>query len=436
MAIQSSKTNELRQAIQTFAASSRFQLLKKLQVGRLMPEGCGDIGSVYELTFENLVELGSERIVSGMNLSPLQEASLVELLRALSAEQEMSGEGADEEVQEESLDTLFDPPRANEAPEEETPLSSVQLELNLRHCLEALRSHANYQSIRRATIGSFWDPSWTPAPFEEALTIDQLSNMDLTVLFKKRMVNDKRITCIVMALERALESLGGAARSTDPSMPERMPERVPRRSTPTQAAAAREIPIRWESSAECREPIDAAVIDLVMVVAGDERYAVSRPILLGIMNALAPDEFVALVQEREVSRELVARARALSAVVFGDELCELIGASLRGPGVHQDVVSGALASVISEPASVRQLLGVLVLRGLGAQPVEWRRSRCPGFWTLYPQAIQSVLGAGKGRVPSGAVDPKLLQWCKDQEGRIHPGKGSHKARGRRYRTGK
>jgi hypothetical protein len=53
-------------------------------------------------------------------------------------------------------------------------------------------------------IGTFWDPEWQRAPFEEELTLRQLASLTIDVLIKKKSFNPEKMTALAIALERGL----------------------------------------------------------------------------------------------------------------------------------------------------------------------------------------------------------------------------------------
>ena len=165
MAQESVKTTALNSALQAFAASPRYSVLKNLQVGRLLPEECDFNSPLSDLTLESLVELGSARIVGSSALTLRQEATLIELLNSLTAEE-------DELVVAPTIAPGGHAVESGETQSARPMIGSVQLELMLRQRLEAVCNHERYESIRRRTLGEYWDPRWTPAPFEQALRLE------------------------------------------------------------------------------------------------------------------------------------------------------------------------------------------------------------------------------------------------------------------------
>ena len=216
---------ELYRALIGFAASPRFLLFKDIEVKRLMPESVGVLGLPATLTFGGLAE-SAETIRDGgentlgdfSNITTDEEQELLRILAAFN-------EDLDTPIPSIPADTMnnrdAEAPSSNETEElyspsesESAPIGSVPLELALRGNLSRIAAHPLYETVRLRAIGEFWDRSWIGAPFEEALSIEQLSRMDLAVLLKKRMVTDTRVQSIVKALGRVISHLEDSSTTT------------------------------------------------------------------------------------------------------------------------------------------------------------------------------------------------------------------------------
>jgi len=407
------KTSELRAAIESFAASTRYNVLKNLQVGRLMPEECGSLGELAEMTLENIVELGSERIAKLPYLTLMQEGSLVQLLHSLCSEEDIAMTQSDESAGGES----------------DHVVSSVQLELVLRERLRAICAHPDYAKVRGRTLSEFWDSRWTPAPFEEALRVEQLAGMDLSVLFKKRSVNDKRIQSICKALEKVLDALAptatpasemariAATRQLSPSQTSF--------SAPTSAAA-------WLMSDDVLQPTHIALVEVFSLAATDMRYQDLADLIQGVINRFTPREFIEITLAHPLHDELRTRLAHFVHETLGDERRVLVEALLQGPGVRISHVSRILVGGIGDFGAALGLLAVLISRGLGARPVTVGGVQCEGFWTLNPHLISeftrpaAVRSKGAGKHPetpsASTLDPILQQWLSVQQGQSSSGK--------------
>ena len=412
-----SKTNELRVAIETFAASSRYNVLKQLQIGRLMPEECGSFGELADMTLEKIVELGSERIAKLSYLTLMQEGALVQLLHSLCSEEDVVPTHSDETAPRES----------------ENVVSSVQVELALRERLRAICTHVDYAKVRTRTLGEFWDSRWTPAPFEEALRVEQLAGMDVSVLFKKRAVNDQRIQSICKALDKVLDALAPVA------TPASEMARIAATRQPISAHApapvmstTMENATDWLASDDVLQPAHVAIVEVFSLARVDTRYQELRDIIQGVIHRFTPSEFIEITLARPLEENLRQRLVAFVQETLSEERRALLVALLQGPGVRVSHISRLLVGGMDEFGAALGLLAVLIARGLDAQPVTLGAARCEGFWTLNPhllveftkRASSRAKGAGKEQAVSTTptLDPILQEWLNVQEGQASTGK--------------
>jgi hypothetical protein len=419
MAQESVKAMGLKSALQAFAASPRYAVLKNLQVGRLLPEECEFSGPLCDLTLESLVELGSARIAGSSALTLRQEATLIQLLHSLTTEEEelsSSPEVAPQLHEADTRDTQGTRPT----------FGSVQLEIMLRQRLEAVCHHERYESIRRRTLGEYWDARWTPAPFEQALRLEQLAKMDLTVLFKKRSVDDNRVYLICCALERAYNSLSIPAIDAAVSTPS---ERASLDSRLQPLVA----PSQWRLGDLRIGSAKKAIIELIALTAEHPQDEDTQRLVNAVMGSFSPEEFISLVCDETVSPDLLTRARDLVELTVAADRRQLIAVLLQGPGVHSGSVARMLSGSPGIQGAVIELLAVLVARGLGAQAVRHRGDVCEGFWTLNVDLVAHLIAEAQ-RAPkkvsrtqtedqqSPSLDPILLDWIRVQAGLRSAGK--------------
>jgi hypothetical protein len=423
MAQESIKGTGLKGALLAFAASPRYAVLKNLQVGRLLPEECDFHSPLAELTLESLVELGSARIVGSSALTLRQEATLVELLSSLAS--------AEEEIIQPSGELVVsDRPSTTGAESEVSSFGSVQLELMLRQRLEALSSHERYASICRRTLGEYWDARWTPAPFEQALRIEQLAKMDLAVLFKKRTVNDERLYLICCALERALQSLVVPVIDAAISSPESAPAPL---SSGIDSPAAHSEAVEWRIADSRLSSPKKAIVELIAIAARHQQDPTLHQLLQAVIRTFSPDEFIQIVFGEELSPELTKRMKQVVEEILRADRWQLLSVLLQGPGVHITAVAHMLSNVGRNEGAVIELLAVLIARAMGAHPVQYKGVVCEVFWTLNVDLIgHMIIEAQKvpKKLPRGqteplsspALDPILLDWVRVQCGLRSSGK--------------
>lgn len=423
MAQESIKATGLKGALLAFAASPRYAVLKNLQVGRLLPEECDFNSPLSELTLESLVELGSARIVGSNALTLRQEATLVELLSSLATAEE-------DIVQPTQVSEVSDRPLATGTESAATTFGSVQLELMLRQRLEALASHERYASICRRTLGEYWDPRWTPAPFEQALRLEQLVKMDVTVLFKKRTVNDDRVYRICCALERAVQSLAVPAIDAAVSSPESTPAI---RAYSLDAAGVQVDAVEWRITDSRLSSPKKAIVELIAIAARHQQDPTLHQLLLAVIRTFSPDEFIQIVFGEDLSPELTKRMKQVVEEILQADRCQLVSVLLQGPGVHITAVAHMLSSAARNEGAVIELLAVLIARAMGAHPVQYKGVLCEGFWTLNSDLIGHLIAEAQKspkKLPRGqtetssspTLDPILLDWIRAQCGLRSSGK--------------
>lgn len=154
------------------------------------------------------------------------------------------------------------------------------------------------------------------------------------------------------------------------------------------------------------------------------------------MNTLAPEEFIDTVMSREIPVILRQRLARLASELVGPVTCNLIRAALTGPGIHESLVSEVLSSIVEDSGAVGKLLSVLVIRGLGAKRITYRGVSLEGFWTLHPGLLEAIASKLKNPAIEELVDPKLLQFLRDQDGQEKRGKGRPQSRVTNRKKGK
>jgi hypothetical protein len=427
-----SRHKRFQQALDAFSSSSRFPLFQGVQIGRLMPDGCQTSQALRELTFGELIEQLQITGAVSTVLTSEQEDELYHLLQALGEDEEPAPCGFDDDIPGLIPDSFggveiptMDEQLANQSgsdaaePPDDVPVGSVQLELALRSSLAQITSHTRYQEIRKRTVGEFWDPAWTAAPFEEAMSIEQLAGLDLAVLFKKRMVTDTRIQSILRALARAqahLDALGTApvevahaVTSTGPAVPP-----VASRSTlpVSNAVLAKRAPL----------PLSVAAGALVEAL---EAPGIDWPIAKTLLTRFSSVECAALVLGEDlpgVTQRDLARTVESALSVYERELVEAL---LRAPAVRIEHIALALFGAEEATSTRARCLAVLVARGLGAVPLLPRTVLSAELWTTNLQLVQGLVDAIQSsttrrsrsasvRFDLDLLDPYLQEWIQAQ----------------------
>jgi hypothetical protein len=373
------KQEDLKRALKEFLHSPRYSLFKGVEVGRLLPDGVEATGRLRELTFEDLTRLystpGGESIFSAE-----QEAGLLHLVRALVEEEQDrmaaidSEQAAGDEVQ-----------------------NSVQTELELRQILKEVTSHPQYETVRHRRLGEYWGKNWTPAPFEESMTIGQLASFDLAVLFKKKMVSDTRVQSIYRALELACAELSGPRK-----------ERVT--SLPSSSMVA---PSLNQSLGVL------AYYEILQKAKSERTYPELHTIVERFLDTFTFDECAHIVSTQKLSASCLKRLAPLIKEGFTAATCELITALLRGPATRVDHIALILHGSDRPISALSRIIATIVARGLGATAVVMNGEVVEGLWTLNPQLLSMTIAELAQRKAAQRrslnVDPILLDILKQSE---------------------
>lgn len=401
---------ELGEALQHFAASPRFNFLKTLQVGRFIGSGPISLGILGEFTFEKLVELGTKKIAKLKWLNREQESLLVTLLEALS-----DGDSGE----------LFCPappisPQIPEAADDpgvpeytEEVLSSVQVEIDLRDRLQTLKGHPDFESLRLRSLGYFWDPTWPRAPFEESFTLEQLIDLDMSTLFRKRTMTSSRIRYMTKALDRALgrkeESPVSQSTGLRPTM-----ESTAQHSPPTPLMSSH-TPISnapdWRAHATSPSPHESVVLESFLEACSNARGS-SKPLeraLSELPGYLSGDEFLILLDSKPLDTSVRAVVRRWLSSPAAEQATRPLAIMLQGPGVGLSAIAELFMSE-SFRGAYALLAAHVVVRIVGAREVSVSNSVCKGVWSLNPDAVGFIVEHLRG-ARSSSVRDSLRSVC-------------------------
>ncbi len=189
---------ELEEAVSRLAESPRFDFLKNLIVAEFTDSRKAI--PLEGLTFGDLSDRLRTTESLGDDIARLSPADHQKLLKTIS---DLGGLEAPQPPP-----TLPESaPRAapERAPQPEAPiLSSVEAERRLTDAISALKSAPNFHLIKFSRLGDFWQEGWQRAPFEEALTLQQITEMKVPVMLEKRSFGPTKIFNFVRAIERAV----------------------------------------------------------------------------------------------------------------------------------------------------------------------------------------------------------------------------------------
>jgi hypothetical protein len=374
--------------------SKRYAFFKHVNLGRLLSRDFAELDHLAELTLSSLIELITLEGTTSLSLQEEQIESLCELLSAMLEDEPSNILPVSASIEESASDFA---------------VNSVQLELDLRDNLKRLAEHKRYQEVKDKPLGEFWKPGWLPAPFEEMLTIKQLGSMDLSVLFKKKMVSDSRVECMVLALEAALDAI------TDDSQTIETVETV-----------------ETDSNERLRESLfediavdnlgHRAILEVVRLQHGEPRYRAICLFIDEIAQKLSTEELLILLGEQQVPTKLQKRLKAIITKCLEERTVKTISYLLQGPGIDLEVIGHICVGEDLKYDAVIGFVALLVARGLGAQAVEHAGHISQRYWSVNPSLLEQILSelGPKSRVEDIYIhlDPKLHAWCQSHGGAV------------------
>jgi hypothetical protein len=407
------KQDDLKLALKQFARSSRYSFLKGIEVGRLLPQGVDATGSLSELTFEDLTQLYTSVDTDSCSFSAQQEESLLHLILALIEEEDREMGSVPASCDSEIISDFSSPQSvaasAADHSNEEEVRSSVQTELELREALKAITSHPQYESVRNRKLGEFWSQNWTPAPFEESMTIGQLASFDLALLFKKKMVSDTRAHSIYRALERVRAEISGSTVAK-----------------PEKRVAA---PVQQKTDLRAQnQSLSAMAYYEILERAKEERKSPELARIIDVfLRSFSSEDCARILATQKLPTSCIKRLTSTVHEGFSGATLELATTLLQGPGVRVDTIACLLQGPTQQISAVSRIVATIVVRGLGASAVVVDGQVVEGFWTLNPQllTIMATELAQHGGFESDplCLDPillKLLKQSRKTQGRSVP----------------
>ncbi len=403
--------DSLKSALEVFSSSNRYGFLKALEVGRLLGEE-GSLGPVSSLTCEKLVETGAIGVATRYKLTSAQVERLAELVTAL-------GNGASPAAIQVSEARQARPP---EAPFEAVEMrGSVQAEIELRQRLDEVRAHPRFSQARSMLVGSYWDSAWPRAPFEEALTLGQLADMDLALLFKKRSTSGARAHHVAEALKRALSALSSSVRVATPTAVSSAG--ALRIGTPTAPAAVggHSWIVQEVEGEEGHDPATLALVERFLAAVSEPGAAVGslRHAMSGIPAILSRAEFLSLHRDEPLAPRVATQLAKWLRDHSSAPCVALMREALAAPGCRLSF----LARIVSEDGRYSAFSGaaaIVLARALKAEQVRHEAMVCHGVWSLNPGLVSLVISEAKRRKGADvartvkelcpALDPFLQTW--------------------------
>jgi hypothetical protein len=374
--------DEVIEAFRGFSNTPRFTLLRDVPLGRFIIDDSAGSSALNEMTFGVLMEKLSRKEGIGSWCTPSQANELLQVLLALSDDPavEKGEEGSTNWCE----NSPFENQRSAGAPkqEESACVNSVQLEGDLRGALSALSSHPKFSLVAGRILGEFWDTSWTPAPFEEALTIKQLTSLDISVLFKKKMVSEERMLNVTTALGRVLGLLNQAGSSDQGEYSKARSRRV--------VAQQPMKPLDRELLLD-PSPISLCVYETLLRARQECSYPQAAQLIEELLESCSPSECIAIVSDETISPALTQVIGRIVRNCIEPHILGILTTLLQGPAVRVDHIASILATEAREPTAISRVVGTVIARGIGATQVRYQGKVYQGFWTLHPSLLASLI---------------------------------------------
>jgi hypothetical protein len=203
----------LSRVLSDLALSPHYEVLRSVPIAQFIGKKLSNNKVLTGITLEDLYGISRAELSPLTALPPLQIKHLIKSLWPLLGATAIEPMGT----------TKSSPTDSEEKSDAESTISPLELQSKLTALVAQLNTSKKLATLKSKTLAAFWDPSWPKAPFEEALTFQQICSVDIEALTKKRSFTLKKGVAMMHALERALadgsSSGASAALQSFPSSP-------------------------------------------------------------------------------------------------------------------------------------------------------------------------------------------------------------------------
>lgn len=439
-----SQLRALSEAIAQLQASGRAELLAPLPIEHFM-HGTRPLlpKRVRHLPLTTLLSADVREWARELSLSGAATRALSELLHTLAAdtdrfESDIADAPRSSPVFPQPI-TPTDLPEVRERKAslypEMPPLTNAEATERLQEAIAALRSAPHFDRVAQSRLGEFWDADrFQHAPFEEALTLQQLCDIPVTPLVEKRSTTARKIWGILDALERAAKGLNErASAGAAPCDSAEQELSSPKGHRPPQLVLVKPgrrthrsrppLVVHWIPSPRVLPhplSVHVAALELAVREAYEEDDAIAK-FIVALPQSLSAMEWGVLAMRSSLDEDLTTKVLAISdadlreieesalrkvAECFAHVAPELSTAwslALRSAGVAQQQLR-VRERTSAIPQTLDALLTAVALRALGASPPLGFRGPLAGYWTLTPKALTHALNALLAMLPSDDHD--------------------------------
>lgn len=351
------------------------------------------------------------------------------------------------------------PPRAARPVVAAPTWSSVELEEKLQQNINKLQASTKLAEIGGRRLGEFWDRKWGSAPFEEALTFQQLTGFKARILLEKKSFSANKAAGVIAAVEAALGAPAAAPVLGVSSNVTASSESIPASATSTQLQGPRFV-CAWP---DIPPSLPASARLLLRYFEGQIRQASSDSpflrFLAKIPSQISAEEFVVSWYLQEHDDDIVTRLLHIEPAELGlriesanrkieqlftaeaGELKSYWEIALRSPGIEIERLREVLGQTGMDSDF---LLGVLkvVLSAIGARHPITFGVDLSKYWSRNPNAFQIALSGIVSSLPkSGAavledfsamfpfIDPAILTEVMKRQAHFNEREGKWVKRG-------
>lgn len=413
------------QAVERFVQTAQYSVLKNLRLSYFFDEEALDDAGFVDATFEELVAIGVFDVCSLPGVSVELIESFVRVLEQLIDGSHGVAENLSdtmllsppelEPVQTRGFEDLpyvpLSTPTVNDRPQKEKiiagpVLNSIEAEAKLLAAFRRIKEHPRAEEFFHQTLTEYWHPEWLRAPFVEALTFKQLSEMKLSNLLDKRTFSQHKTQAILLCVEAVCEKYPATPLET-PNLALRDQQLAPEPSVGLNSLTS------WRTTVAC-PIIVRAMAELLLkesseLVLPESFKRVFFTTLsdkeggLLLLEAAYGLEYVADLidaDEKELHASITGAQRKLQKSMKRDAAREVahIEQLLQSPAVSLGVLFSGL-DVESSSHELTVLCANAILQSIGAASAEIEDIELEHCWTVNEKGLSVIWNAIKSQSP-------------------------------------
>lgn len=414
------------QAVERFVQTAQYSVLKNLRLTYFFDEEALDDAGFIDATFEELVAIGVFDVCSLPGVSVELIESFVRVLEQLIDGSHGVAENLSdtmllappelEPVQTRGFEDLpyvpLSTPAVSDRPLKEKiiagpVLNSIEAEAKLLAAFRKIKEHPRAEEFFQHTLSEYWHPDWLRAPFVEALTFKQLSEMKLSNLLDKRTFSQHKTQAILLCVEAVCEkySLIQGNEPTSALVEKKLVDEPPIRLNPKIAwrTASMDCPLIVRAMAQLLQMeapqllLPEALKRVFFTTLSDKEGG------LLLLEAAYGEEYVADlidVDEKELNTSVTAAQRKLQKSLKRDAATEVahIEQLLQSPAVSLGVLFTGI-DTDSPSHELTVLCATAILQSIGATAAGIEDIALDHCWTANEKGFSVIWNAVKAQNP-------------------------------------